>query len=110
MIFLMIFSLGISPLVAAEPISDIHGNTVFVYTEMEHQNIIVALEELKQWRTLWPQFQVNYNTLLDSNTVWKTNYNEEAAANYDLRVQRNVMVGVSGVLITVITVVLAFFN
>ena len=93
---LMSFSLGISPLVAAEPIEDIHGNVVYVYSEQEHRYVIAGLEELQQWREAWPQFQVNYNNLMDSNNIWKENYAKEADKNYDLRLQRNVMVGLTG--------------
>ncbi len=106
----MSFSLGINSLIAIEPIEDIHGNVVFIYTEEEHKNVGIALEELKQWRDMWPQFQFNYNTVLDSHDIWKTNYTEEAAKNYDLRFQRNVMIGITGSLAVVVSVVLYFFK
>lgn len=96
LICLVSFSLGISTLGAVEAIEDIHGNVVFVYTEAEHQNVRALVEEVSQWREAWPQFQFNYQAIIDSNNIWKTNYSEEAAKNYDLRVQRNVMVGVTG--------------
>lgn len=96
MIFLMSFSLGINSLMAVSPIEDIHGNIAFVYTEEEHRNVVVGFEELKQWRKTWPQFQSNYNTLADSRDIWKENYSTEVSKNYDLRVQRNVMLVITG--------------
>ena len=110
MIFLMSFSLALSPLIAVESIDSVDHGVVFIYTQEEHQNVILGFEELKEWRILWPQTEINYNTLLDSNNVWKENYNKEAAANYDLRFQRNVMVGISGGLTVVITIVLSILG
>ena len=109
MIFLMSFSLGISSLSAVEPIEDIHGNVVYVYTEEEHRNVIAGFEEVKQWRTMWPQFQFNYSAIADSADIWKNNYSKEAAANFNLKVQRNVMAGIS--LVTLGTFIVYFlFN
>ena len=97
------FFLGISSLGAVEAIEDIHGNVVFVYTEAEHANVRVLVEEITQWREVWPQFQYNYNAVVDNHDIWKTNYTNETAKNWDLRFQRNVMVGITG--ITIVSVV-----
>jgi hypothetical protein len=105
---LLSFSLGISSLAAVEPIEDIHGNVVFVYTMEEHKNVGLAIEELNQWRESWPQFQFNYNTVLDNHDIWKSQYSDEADENYDLRVQRNVMIGITGVTLTSIIVSFLF--
>jgi len=108
----MSFSLGISSLIAAEPIEDIHGNVVYVYSEQEHRYVIAGLEELQQWREAWPQSQVNYNTVLDSSNIWKENYSNEADKNYDLRFQRNVMVATTGLTITgvVLSILMGLFG
>lgn len=92
----MSFSLGISSLIAVEMIEDIHGNVVYIYTQQEHQNVGVGLEELRQWRTMWPQFEFNYNSVVDAHDMWKKTYDEKAEQNYDLRFQRNLMLGVTG--------------
>ena len=108
LICLMSFSLGISSLWAVQPIEDIHGNIVFVYTEAEHQNVMVALEEVKQWRQFYPLYVADYQTIMDSTEIWKTNYAKVAAENQDLKVQRNIMFGITGSLTIsgIVTVVL----
>ena len=110
MIFLMSFSLTLNPLIAVESIDSVDHGVVFIYTEAEHRNVIAGFEEIKLWRNGWAQYETNYNTLLDSHNVWKENYDKEAAANYDLRFQRNVMVGISGGLTVVITIVLSILG
>lgn len=110
LICLVSFFLGISSLGAVEAIEDIHGNIVFVYTEAEHQNVRVLVEEVSQWREMWPQFQFNYNAVVDSHDIWKGNYVTEKDKNYDLRFQRNAMIVVTGSTIggLIITLLLGF--
>ena len=110
LVFLMSCSLTVSALYAPNRTEDEEGNTLFTYTVEEQQNLILAFEELKQWREIWPQYELNYNNAIDSGNIWRNNYIKESAMNYDLRFQRNVMIGISGALVIVTTVVLSFFK
>ena len=103
-------SLTVSALYAPNQTEDEEGNILFTYTVEEQQNLILAFEELKQWREIWPQYELNYNNAIDSGNIWRNNYVKESAMNYDLRFQRNVMIGISGALVIVTTVILSFFR
>lgn len=105
MLYLMSCSLLISPLMGVEyfegptQITVDPGEIIYIYTQEEQDLIGASLQELTEWRTKWPQVQMNYENVIDSNEIWRTNYSKSQAANYDLRVQRNVSLGVSGVTI-----------